>query len=222
MDLINIANTLVLDPRYHDILAVLKGARNGAVYGARLRFCHALVMSVLFRSGSVKQRWDGIIKNTRQHAKALASFVTIYKTVLLVLKYSRQYMGQFQPPTLTQIKSHSNAMDAFWGGLIGGYIVFGRNSPNAALSSINQQIVLYVFSRVILGMCNKLLHSTVHTKHQRHKVANVSWAVMSSVSWALIMYLFRLDASVLQKSMLHSMNYMYIDSEKWSSVFDFI
>ena len=37
------AEHIVLDPRYHDILAVVKGARNGAVYGTKVRFPHALV-----------------------------------------------------------------------------------------------------------------------------------------------------------------------------------
>lgn len=34
---------VVLDPQYKDVLAVVKGARNGAVYGTKVRFPHALV-----------------------------------------------------------------------------------------------------------------------------------------------------------------------------------
>lgn len=34
---------VVLDPKYHDLLAIVKGARNGAVYGTKVRFPHALV-----------------------------------------------------------------------------------------------------------------------------------------------------------------------------------
>ncbi|MBE3049789.1 hypothetical protein IMZ48_46290 [Candidatus Bathyarchaeota archaeon] len=34
---------MLLDPRYKDILGVVKGARNGAVYGTKIRFPHALV-----------------------------------------------------------------------------------------------------------------------------------------------------------------------------------
>ncbi|KAI6253731.1 hypothetical protein MCOR19_009740 [Pyricularia oryzae] len=43
---------VILNPRYHDLLAVVKGARNGAVYGTKVRFPHALVMILLFRSGT--------------------------------------------------------------------------------------------------------------------------------------------------------------------------
>jgi hypothetical protein len=34
---------IVLDPQYHDILTLVKGIRNGIVYGTKVRFPHALV-----------------------------------------------------------------------------------------------------------------------------------------------------------------------------------
>lgn len=43
---------IVLDPKYHDFLTIVKGFRNGVVYGTRIRFPHALVMAFLFKSGS--------------------------------------------------------------------------------------------------------------------------------------------------------------------------
>ena len=42
---------VLADPAYHDYLAVLKGARNGLVYGAKVRFPHALIMAILFGRG---------------------------------------------------------------------------------------------------------------------------------------------------------------------------
>ncbi|XP_008566423.1 PREDICTED: peroxisomal membrane protein 4 isoform X2 [Galeopterus variegatus] len=44
-------NALLRKRRYHAALAVLKGFRNGAVYGAKIRAPHALVMTFLFRNG---------------------------------------------------------------------------------------------------------------------------------------------------------------------------
>nr|XP_023405926.1 peroxisomal membrane protein 4 isoform X2 [Loxodonta africana] len=44
-------NTLLRKRRYHAALAMVKGFRNGAVYGAKIRAPHALVMTFLFRSG---------------------------------------------------------------------------------------------------------------------------------------------------------------------------
>lgn len=43
--------SFVKDPKYAEYLAIVKGARNGLVYGARIRFPHALVMAVLFGKG---------------------------------------------------------------------------------------------------------------------------------------------------------------------------
>jgi peroxisomal membrane protein 4 len=42
---------IIADPAYHDYLAILKGARNGLVYGVKVRFPHALIMAILFGRG---------------------------------------------------------------------------------------------------------------------------------------------------------------------------
>ena len=38
-----IVNNIILNPQYAEFLALIKAARNGAVYGAKVRFPHALV-----------------------------------------------------------------------------------------------------------------------------------------------------------------------------------
>lgn len=42
---------ILANPSYNDYLSVLKGARNGLVYGAKVRFPHALIMAILFGRG---------------------------------------------------------------------------------------------------------------------------------------------------------------------------
>lgn len=37
------AERVALDPKYHEALTLVKGVRNGIVYGAKVRFPHALV-----------------------------------------------------------------------------------------------------------------------------------------------------------------------------------
>ena len=83
-----------LDPKHHDLLAIVKGARNGAVYGAKVRFPHALVMVLLFRSGTLREKLGLIFKATRTHARNLAKFATIYKTTLYVLKHYGPEQGK--------------------------------------------------------------------------------------------------------------------------------
>jgi len=46
-----LVNQIITNPAFHDYLGVLKGARNGFVYGVKVRFPHALVMSILFGRG---------------------------------------------------------------------------------------------------------------------------------------------------------------------------
>ena len=40
-------NAILKDPQYASLLALVKAARNGAVYGAKVRFPHALVYVML-------------------------------------------------------------------------------------------------------------------------------------------------------------------------------
>ncbi len=44
-------HAILSNPKYHDYLAILKGARNGFVYGVKVRFPHALIMAILFGRG---------------------------------------------------------------------------------------------------------------------------------------------------------------------------
>ncbi|KAG5360874.1 Peroxisomal membrane protein 4 [Yarrowia sp. B02] len=230
-NLVDGINDVLTNPAYHEYLAILKGTRNGIVYGGRLRFSHALVMALLFRSGPWSKRWASIFKATRQHATSLGSFVFIYKSILLLLKKSR---GD-GVANLKHIEHRNHGMDAFIAGLIGGYLVFGRESA----PSLNQQIVLYVFSRVIMGFGNLLIKKVllpmwrqqqmkdgfiggVSAQSRATKFRNVTWAVFASVCWGLIMYLFRTDPDVIQPSMLHSLKYLYVDSESWTGLSDFL
>ncbi|VVT44902.1 uncharacterized protein SAPINGB_P000572 [Magnusiomyces paraingens] len=287
--ILNKLNEFLTNENYHDLLAILKGTRNGIVYGAKLRFCHALVMSFLFRSGPIKDRWHGIVKNTKQHARALGSFVFVYKSALYLLKLARPYLttpSRFSPSaslstklqsTLDDINTHKHPGEAFVAGLIAGYAVFGYPGKNTGLATINQQMVLYVFSRIFLGLCKLLLdkilqqlsvispepsksrHSSVsssssststsststssHSSHKHVKgavglidfatqvrrlspraraISNAAWSLFAAVCWGLVMALFRMDSTLLQSSMVHSMKNLYVDSESWHGWWDFL
>ncbi|KAI0483372.1 Tim17/Tim22/Tim23/Pmp24 family-domain-containing protein, partial [Xylariaceae sp. FL0804] len=132
---------LLLDPARHDALAVVKGARNGAVYGAKVRFPHALVMVFLFRSGTLRQKLALVLRATRTHARNLATFAALYKGARFALKHYGPTPGK---------EGH---YDSLLAGLLGGYVVFGGRSPRSGkVSSVNQQICVYVFARVVLAL----------------------------------------------------------------------
>ncbi|KAK9325680.1 Tim17/Tim22/Tim23/Pmp24 family-domain-containing protein [Lipomyces orientalis] len=189
---------VILDPKYHDILGIVKGLRNGAIYGSKVRFAHAVVMTFLFRNGTFTDKVRVIIKATREHARNLATFVFIYKATLYVLKTTN---GKAQN------------IDTFIAGLLGGYVVFGRGGK----SSVNQQIVLYVFSRVVLGLAKLTVKKKV-IPSLNDDVGSKVWPVFAAVCWGLVMYMFRTDPDVLQPSMKTSMDYIYLDSNRWDSL----
>ncbi|KAJ3333708.1 Peroxisomal membrane protein 4 [Blyttiomyces sp. JEL0837] len=177
-------DTLLASGRYHDLFAIIKGFRNGAVYGAKIRFPHALVMAFLFRGGSLQDKMKFILKATYQHSRNLAVFVTIYKSLMALQRL---------------IKGKENSGDSFVAGLVGGYIVFGEDN------NINQQIVLYLFSRIMVGIAK------LSVKKELIQQPPHAFPIFASVVWGIVMWLFRQERNVLQGSLQASMQYLYND-----------
>ncbi|KAI5808124.1 Tim17/Tim22/Tim23/Pmp24 family-domain-containing protein [Peziza echinospora] len=256
MDNFKVAITsFLLDPKNHDVLAILKGLRNGLVYGAKIRFPHALVMALLFRTGTLKEKLISVLRATKQHAINLGTFVTIYKTALYLFTHHPNLLPiPFLPPSGSSLSSTSSKpttstssphpLHTFLAGVIGGYYVFGReNNP------INQQIVLYVFARVVLALAKLAIRPTggggptttsppvspqITSTTNRgstssflpqtllgHDIKTVAWPVFASMSWGAVMCLFNGVPDTVQPSLRSSMQYLYLDSEKWSGIRDF-
>ena len=130
------------------------------------------------------------------------------------------------------------------------------------MSSVNQQIVIYVFARVVLGLAKLTIQPSapvprgtqagygditpggfglldsvtkgvglflgpdVWTDERRaifkKRVERDSWTVFASVSWAMVMWLFRWHPDVLQPSLRSSMKYLYDNAESWTGAKDWI
>ncbi|ODQ52286.1 peroxisomal membrane protein 4 [Saitoella complicata NRRL Y-17804] len=220
----------ILDPANHDILAILKGLRNGLVYGTKIRFPHALVMTFLFRSGTLQDKARMIYKATRAHALNLGVYVTIWKGLMLVMRM------------MSRAGKERNG-DSLVAGLVGGWIVFGRNS------SVNQQINLYCFSRVVLGFANlavkkgyiRLPSSTPSNSHAPPSTVDITsasgltspaslkrprenyyWPVFASVTWGTVMWLYQNHPDCLQPSLRKSMEYLYSQSDRWEGWRNFV
>lgn len=206
---------IILDPKYHDILTLVKGVRNGIVYGAKVRFPHALVMIFLFRSGTFRSKCWLVYKATRQHARNLGLFALVYKTSMLFLKHTS--------PT-----GKERHYDAFLAGLLGGYTVFGRTIHN----SVSQQIVIYVFARVALALAKLAVQprnvagtpgggggwEVFGDGEMRRTMMRNGWPAFASLSWAMVMYLFRWHPETVQSSLRSSMSYIYVQSDHWDSL----
>ncbi|KAK5174469.1 uncharacterized protein LTR77_001549 [Saxophila tyrrhenica] len=216
---------IILNPTYKQPLILLKAIRNGAVYGTKVRFPHALVMVFLFRSGTLREKLWLTLKATRQHAMNLAKFAFLYKSGCLLLKNANG--------------GKEESMHTFLAGLFGGYWVFGHGK--GASSSVNQQICIYVFARVVLALAklavqppgdNSLVagsygghggKSVLGLKEGQLKaIQQYSWPVFASFSWAGVMWLFRYYPETLQPSLRNSMTYIYDNAEKWDSTRNFL
>jgi len=203
MSALDTINAIIANPAYHDYLAILKGARNGLVYGVKIRFPHALIMSILFGRGDVLTRGKSVFKATKTHALNLGKFVTIYKTLLLLQK--RANGGK------------ERSADTFLAGLIGGYIVFGERT------AINEQIVLYVVSRVVASFLPRSTPLDPSKKGPNGTNRPIPpsaplFTAFAALSWGTVMWLFRHKEETLQPGMWSSMKYLYLDSDQWKSL----
>jgi len=82
-------------------------------------YCHPNIPS------SFREKIRLVLKATRQHARNLAYFATIYKSSMLLIRYLNPMNGGKEGP-----------YDTFFAGLIGGYAVFGRGRQG----SVNKQV----------------------------------------------------------------------------------
>ncbi|KAM5538263.1 hypothetical protein V8D89_008150 [Ganoderma adspersum] len=189
------------NPAYHDYLAILKGARNGFVYGVKVRFPHALIMAILFGRGDWSTRLRTIYRATRQHALNLAKFVSLYKTLLVVQK---KING-----------GKERSADTFIAGLIGGYIVFGERN------AVNEQIVLYVCSRVVssfLARAKSPYSNSTAAPGRPVPPDSRQFSIFAAVCWGAVMWLFKERGETIQPGMFNSMTYLYRDSNHWNSL----
>ncbi|KAH8820318.1 peroxisomal membrane protein-like protein [Xylogone sp. PMI_703] len=204
--------SVILDPKNAEVLAILKAARNGAVYGTKIRFPHALVMIFLFRSGTVREKLLLIFKATRTHAQNLAKYATVYKAAMLVLKYCGGEYGKEGP------------YDTFLAGLLGGYLVFGRRSKRGHVSSVSKQIVIFVFARVCLSVAQVLIKpqtGIIRSSELSKRISHDAWPVFAALSWGSVMWLFRWYPETVQSGLRSSMDYIYVESDHWDSLRNF-
>ncbi|OJJ88805.1 Tim17/Tim22/Tim23/Pmp24 family protein [Aspergillus glaucus CBS 516.65] len=210
--LVSRLDAIVLDRDLAPLLSLLKGVRNGVVYGSKVRFPHALVMIFLFRSGTLREKAKLVLKATQTHARNLATFALIYKSSMLALRNLN-----------TSSAGKENRYDSFFAGLLGGYAVFGRNQ-----TSVTQQIVIYVFARVALSLAKLSVEPNMHplshliTPEARSQIKDNAWPVFASLSWASVMYIFRWYPETLVSSLRSSMVYIYADSDHWNSFRNFL
>lgn len=189
-------NSLLKQRRYRAALAVLKGFRNGAVYGAKIRAPHALVMTFLFRSGSLREKLKAILQATYTHSRNLAYFVFTYKGLMALQ---------------SRIQTKKIPVHSFLAACVGGWLVFGENN------NINSQINMYLLSRILFGLSRLAVEKGYIPEPKRDP-----FPLFAALVWGIVLWLFEYHRHTLQPSLQSSMTYLYDDSDVWHDVTDFL
>ncbi|KAK7154758.1 hypothetical protein R3I93_009648 [Phoxinus phoxinus] len=189
-------NNVLQQHKYKSALAVLKGFRNGAVYGAKIRAPHALVMTFLFRSGSLREKLWAIAQATFTHSRNLACFVFTYKGLQAVQQH---FQGK-------RLQSHS-----FLAACLGGWLVFGENN------NINSQINMYLLSRILFALSRLAVEKGFIPAPKTDP-----FPLFATLVWGVVLWLFEYHPHTLQPSLQSSMNYLYHDSNTWHDISDFL
>ncbi len=192
----HLVNNFLNNPSYHLSLSIIKGLRQGIVYGAKIRFSHSLVQAFLFHDEPWSQRIRFIIRMTYLHAKSLGLFVFCYKILRTII---------------SSVFNLSKSWCAFICAFIVGYIVFHERH------SVNEQIILYLLSRIIIGL--------VRYARKREWIPDRKQPVFpwfAAFVWGMTLWLFECHRDTLQPSLTRSMIYLYENSNRWSSWNNFL
>lgn len=114
---------------------------------------------------------------------------------------------------LLQLKNCRKGVREFLSGAIGGLLVYS-GVLSRYNNAISQQITLYCGSRVMLGLGKYLAHLIASKKVagvSLDKIQNTAWLVYATLVWATVMCLHAVDPHLLQKSLTHSMDYIYMN-----------
>ncbi len=159
---------------------IVKTFYNGAVYGAQVRFPHALLMTLMFGSGTLREKMQAILSLTLQHSANLALFASCYTLCRGILQ---RYCS-------------SAAAYLLSGGLCGG-ILLGENTT--LLNHVN----LYTWSRVVLACTRWAIEKWPSLYFPG------AFRLYSALSYGFLMLFFETRSKLLQKSLQTSMNFIY-------------
>ncbi|CAF0989550.1 unnamed protein product [Adineta steineri] len=193
---LHLFNNFLNNPLYHAPLSLIKGLRQGIVYGGKVRFAHSLVQAFLFRHEPWSERIHFILQMTYLHAKNLGLFVFFYKTLRKIV---------------ASCFGISKSWRAFICAFIVGYFVFGERN------SINEQIIFYLLARIVVGFAR---YAQKRTWLPNTKRPVFPW--FAAFVWGVVLWLFECHRETLQPSLTRSMVYLYENSNRWSSLNNFL
>jgi peroxisomal membrane protein 4 len=140
-----------------------------------------------------------------EHGKNLGLFVACYKA-------GYKLLDRLVAP---------NSLNHFLSGLIFGTLIFGKRT------GVNHQIVLYLFSRVAVGLATLLYRKLGSLSLLAEgKIGFIEqgygYYLLAAVCWGIVMWMFEKDKTTLQPSLKNSMEFLYKESDNVGSLTDLI
>ena len=213
-------------------LEVYRAAKNGFIYGYKIRFAHTLALQLLTlrRSSMTRSRLIGKLRNCIrlgfEHGKVLAIYAIIYEGLVKFLGGGEGEKDKRRRAVITFISGFTGGI-LVYGGLINKFVEIVRNRrPNASADKrkkhahflnerILAQISLYTLSRTIMAVARYLIECKIKksanlnnttTNNLRKKGTLLALGLV----WGTVMMMYDSDENVLlQKSMKLSMDYIY-------------
>lgn len=157
----------------------------GAVYGAKIRGPHALVMALVFGRKPLRERARDIVLATVTHSRQLGSYAALYTLARAAL--------------LRALGQERARLCAFAAGACGGALVWGDDT------AISTQLNLYLLSRIVVGLVRS---ASDRIGLRGGKPAFRLW---SAAMWGAVMLMYESDPlhRHMQASLVSSMRYIY-------------
>lgn len=190
-----VIDDMIRSGKYKVLLDAIKGFRNGLVYGARIRFPHALVLNLVWSNAPYRVMARKIYEATKRHSLSLGCSGLIFSLLRAIL---RKLQGEARP------------WHAALAGFLIGALFWGDLSP------VTVQMSMYILSRLLSGLFFIL------AQKYGVKLSSKAFRIYSGVLWMFVMPLFLYYGDAMQSSMRSSMKYIYEDNEKYSTWYDLL
>ena len=213
-------------------IEVYRAAKNGLIYGYKIRFAHTLALQLLSlgrgqkrQSRLIRKLWK-CVRLGLEHGKVLAVYAIIYKGLLRILGGNPK--AKDQPRRLATL---------FLSGFIGGVLVYGglinkglsrgrsareiitgskhRKHTEFLNERILTQISLNTLSRTIMAGAKNLIERKMKNAagldiSTTNNLENKATLLAIGLIWGTVMMMYDSEQNVLlQKSMKLSMDYIY-------------
>lgn len=187
-------NTMIASGDFDILFHALKGFRNGVVYGTRVRAPHALVLNLVWSKSPYSSMPAKIFKVTKTHALGLGYSAALYAVVRGVLRWM-------------QGTTH------MWHNALAGFLI-GACFWGDANNGVHIQMMMYILARLICGLFHLI------TNKLAVPVPSYAYRVYMGGLWSLVILFLVYSPDKLQSSMTQSLQYIFQESNKFSSWYD--